>query len=430
MRDTSNNFVISDFIDRTKLTNMTSSHDNYVIGYSAFTSNIDGAFNIAIGTNSLEFNEGGSDNIAIGYNSLMSNTDGSYNIALGNYSSYSGLAGNNISIGYYSLYNNNTGANNVCIGLNSLHTSLDASTNVNNSTYVGSDISQNSFGLINDNFNVGIGYGCATDYTTNRNVQDASYNTFIGAYTGISNGFDGTTLTQSTAIGYGSQITASNQIMMGTNKETVNVPGSFLLEYDPALQNTLKIQDITDASTNIIMNGSGFLIQQGSSHLVIDPLTIGIYNNDYRNIGISLYGITYTKDFTNQNSTIFSFQDPQTITFAYDSTTQTATFNCNYLTMGCLNVNLTVKGLVGNNINYINVINVIPGCQSQFFLNNNTGNDITFSSTPATGAKRTMSSFGGSTTIHGSTIINNNTTGLFTFNYDGTIVYVSSSSFY
>jgi len=526
VRDTSNNFVISDFIDRTKLTSMTSSHDNYVIGYSAFKSNIEGAFNIAIGTSSLENNNGGSDNIAIGYNSLMSNTDGSYNVALGNnslmsnqsglynvsvgyislvsnttgsgnmaigagslyynedgytntaigsaslfsnisgnnntaigynslfgntggnnnfalgtfslyknitgssnigigneslyssidanyncaigneslrnnisgwnnialgfqslyknvsgaasisigsYSSYSGLGGNNISIGYNNLYNNTIGTNNVCIGLNSLYVyvndgATNVATNVNNSTYVGSDINQNSFGLINDNFNVGIGYQCATDYTNEKIVQDASYNTFIGAYTGVTSSYSSSTLSQSTAIGYNAKVTANNQIVLGTNTETVTIPGSFELVYDSTIQNSLLVKDINSGKIKT-------------------------------NLG-----------------------NPQTVSFSYNAGLEIATFNCNNLTIGCLYVDLSGNNLTNKNIISINVSNTIPGCSSQFFLNNNTGNDISFNSTPAE-AQTIKSSFGGSVAII------SGYTGLFTFNYDGTTVYVSSSSF-
>jgi hypothetical protein len=55
------------------------------------------------------------------------------------------------------------------------------------------------------------------------NQVDASKCTFLGAYTSCNN----TGFTQSTALGYGAQITASNQIVLGTATETVTYPGAY-----------------------------------------------------------------------------------------------------------------------------------------------------------------------------------------------------------
>jgi hypothetical protein len=365
----SNNFALGSF----SLYSNTTGSSNIGIGNESLYSSTDANYNCAIGNESLRNNISGWNNIALGFQSLYKNVSGAASISIGNYSSFNfnGIGGNNISIGYYSLYDNTTGSNNVCIGLNSLNNgNPNVYTNVNNSTYVGSDINQNSFGLINDNFNVGIGYQCATDYTNEKIVQDASYNTFIGAYTGVTGSYSSSTLSHSTAIGYNAKVTANNQIVLGTNTETVTIPGSFELVYDSTINNSLLVKDITSGTIKT-------------------------------NLG-----------------------NPQTVSFSYDINEGIATFDCKNLTIGCLYVDLSVYSLNENTIEYINVINVIPGCSSQFFLNNNKGNDITFNSTPApSGAQTIKSSFGGSK------IITSGDTGLFTFNYDGTIVYVSSSSF-
>ena len=69
--------------------------------------------------------------------------------------------------------------------------------------------------LKNGSSNTGLGYNSGMTLVTGTN------NTFLGANTSSSL----TTLSSSTAIGYNAEVTSSNQIMLGTSAETVNVPG-------------------------------------------------------------------------------------------------------------------------------------------------------------------------------------------------------------
>jgi hypothetical protein len=66
-------------------------------------------------------------------------------------------------------------------------------------------------------FNTAIGYNAGSNLSKYNNI-DGSYNTFIGAG---SNTDQGGSYSYSTAIGYNSIITGSNQIVLGTSAETI-----------------------------------------------------------------------------------------------------------------------------------------------------------------------------------------------------------------
>ena len=146
---------------------------NSVFGYQALASNVSGYENVANGFTALTANTTGYRNIATGFQSLKNNTEGYHNIA----------------IGYQALHNNTTSAQNIAIGSRSLSSS-------------------------NGSANVALGLDAGLNNSTG-----SSYNTFLGSATdniGTSN--------FSTALGYGAQITASNQIMLGRTTETVVAP--------------------------------------------------------------------------------------------------------------------------------------------------------------------------------------------------------------
>ena len=132
---------------------------------------------IAIGVGALENVTVGSANVAIGTNACNSNTSGN----------------NNFGVGFQALKVNSTGSDNTCIGQGS------------------------GQGINTGSYNTGVGSFSAKD------ISKSSYNTFLGAYTtfdNISNIYTG-----SSALGYGSKITASNQVVLGTSTETVVIPG-------------------------------------------------------------------------------------------------------------------------------------------------------------------------------------------------------------
>jgi len=139
---------------------------NTVVGYQALSKNTIGDTNIAIGYQALSKNTTGTQNVAIGYQSLFNSIP-------------SGSTGYNTAVGHNSLGNLTTGINNVAIGVNA--------------------------GGVN--------------------AQTASNNTFLGGNTTMS----ATNWNTSTAVGYGAQITASNQIKLGTNDEYTYVGSALRL---------------------------------------------------------------------------------------------------------------------------------------------------------------------------------------------------------
>jgi hypothetical protein len=140
--------------------------------------------NVAFGENALHINSitNGYQNSAIGYQTLRLNTEGYQNSA----------------VGYQALNTNTTGNNNTAVGALAIK------------------------GLTANSNNTAIGFS-AGNYNNSTNVGDK--NTFLGALTGLDGNYS-----ESTAIGFNARITASNQIVLGRNSETVYVATNLLLQ--------------------------------------------------------------------------------------------------------------------------------------------------------------------------------------------------------
>jgi hypothetical protein len=152
-----------------------------------------GSFNTAFGTNAL-IQSTGERNTAFGNNTLKLNTTGYCNTALGNNCATSNTTGyHNLTAGYDSMKLNTIGTFNVALGTTTL------SSNVNGS------------------YNTCVGFGAGNSITSNSN-------TCIGYSSNVLNN-----ASNSTAIGYGAICTTSNQIMIGTSTQTVDVPGNIFL---------------------------------------------------------------------------------------------------------------------------------------------------------------------------------------------------------
>ena len=161
--DISNNAVTND-----KIANNTLTSDKFV-------------------NNNAEFN-----NTVFGNLSLINNTSGSANVAIGDKVLKNNTSGTtNVGTGVSALENNTTGNGNVAAGLNALK--------------------YNTTGGFNTALGIVAGY-----YNKNSN------NTFIGSGSDIDS--SASTWSNSTAIGFSSKITASNQITLGTSSETVRIP--------------------------------------------------------------------------------------------------------------------------------------------------------------------------------------------------------------
>lgn len=140
------------------------------------------ATNTALGDNALSVS-GGINNVAIGTDSVING--GTRAIGIGVEALYNGGGVDCVAVGYKTLHEN-PGANNTGVGNNA----LNATTGTNNT---------------------GIGTNAGNNNTTGSN------NTYVG-YNALPNA---TNYSNSTALGAGAQITASNQIVLGTTSETV-----------------------------------------------------------------------------------------------------------------------------------------------------------------------------------------------------------------
>ncbi len=135
----------------------------------------------------------GSDNSCIGYHALYLNGTGNHNSAGGAFAlAANNGASENTGFGYNSLYSNNSGTNNTAVGSNALK-------------YGGSYSYNTAIG-----FQSGVA-GIFGDQAIGNN------NTFLGAYTSSDNG---ASYNNSTAIGYGAQVKASNSFVLGNGSVT------------------------------------------------------------------------------------------------------------------------------------------------------------------------------------------------------------------
>ena len=195
---------------------------NIAFGSNALTANTTGTYNIAFGSGALAENTDGSFNTAIGNSVLINNTTGVYNVGIGNNTTlYNNTTGSeNTAIGTNALINNTTGSQNNAIGRGALKYNTTASNNVAIGNYV---LYSNTTGQNN----TAIGDYAGEYYTLATGITGAQLNNnciFIG-YSSGTNIYGATGYTNSTAIGYNSMITASNQIVLGTATETYQFPG-------------------------------------------------------------------------------------------------------------------------------------------------------------------------------------------------------------
>lgn len=229
--------------------------NNIGIGYLSMPSNTTGNTNIAIGNYTLNTNTTGRQNIAIGYESMYFNTIGGENIAIGVASLYINSTGsNNVAIGLDTLRTNTTGSNNTAIGVSVLqsnttgidNTAIGFAVGNNNTTgyenvFIGTNTAlDNTIGYRNifigfeaasihqtGDGNIGIGYRVAPDLFDGFNNIIFGYETGIGLSSGIGNVILGNFISNSgdysnsIAIGESADITASNQLVVGSSATPV-----------------------------------------------------------------------------------------------------------------------------------------------------------------------------------------------------------------
>lgn len=160
---------------------------NVFLGASAGNSTLTGTYSLGVGINALTSLTSGQYNTAVGAYALQVLNSGSYNVGLGPLAGTSLQSGGlNMFIGAYAGYSCISGSNNSAIGPTALYNAS------------GSD-------------NTGV--GAYAGYS----ITNASNNTFIGSFAGYTDSTTTTTnnVTNATAIGFKSQVTQSNSLILG-----------------------------------------------------------------------------------------------------------------------------------------------------------------------------------------------------------------------
>ncbi|MFT3702384.1 MAG: tail fiber domain-containing protein [Agriterribacter sp.] len=198
----------------------TTGTNNSAFGNASLYKNTTGAFNVAVGNEALYENTTGAHNVVIGNGAMHDNTTGGYQVAIGNDALYNlnGGGGNNVATGHEAMYETTTGNYNTAAGNESMYDNTTGS------------------------FNAAVGYSALSYNTTSGNNTamgaytmysngGAGYNTAVGVYAGYYTSTNSTFVgwfargvqagvTNSTAIGYNTVVTASNQVRIGTNTIT------------------------------------------------------------------------------------------------------------------------------------------------------------------------------------------------------------------
>lgn len=203
----------------------TTGFENTSYGFSSLFGNITGTNNTAIGFQSLNSNSTGNNNVSVGSNALFNNTTGTANTAQGNLALHSNTTGSwntasgsiallfntsgdyNSAYGTASLHYNTTGKNNTSVGVTSLYRNTEGTHN----TAVGMSALINNY---TGNYNTAVGLSSLMDNRT------GSYNSALGYKAGPNS----ESFINTTALGAGTKVTASNQIRIG-NSDVSSIGG-------------------------------------------------------------------------------------------------------------------------------------------------------------------------------------------------------------
>jgi hypothetical protein len=175
---------------------------NTAVGFEALSSNTTGINNIAVGYQTLKDNNN-SGNVAIGWKALYSNQSGFNNTAIGGIALSDNISGNdNFALGISALGSNISGSANIAIGSTALFINQFGSNNI----AIGYEA------LFNTDSSYNVAVGLDAGRTNNTGIN----NTYIGCQANCTGG----SFSNSTAIGNGASVTASNQVRIGNNAVT------------------------------------------------------------------------------------------------------------------------------------------------------------------------------------------------------------------
>lgn len=185
--------------------------DNHVFGLDAFVANTTGSEMSAFGTQAGHSNTAGTENTWIGSGAGYNNAIGNYNVGVGRHVLFGALGDENTGLGDGAGQCISTSTANTAIGRLAMSGTATL-TGTGQNTFIGNIAGKSMTGAINGN--TGIGYAAGDASSLGTTVQ-GDYNTFLGGATKLALNL-ATTVTGSTAIGYLSLITASNQLMIGS----------------------------------------------------------------------------------------------------------------------------------------------------------------------------------------------------------------------
>jgi trimeric autotransporter adhesin len=215
-----NNTILGD----SSANNITTGADNVSVGTDALFSAVTATGNVAIGSNALR-NSVSSENVAVGFQAALGNQVGNNILAIGTNSLLSNVTTNTeLAIGNNALALLTAGGENIAIGYNAGTSLATASSNVlvgnfalsaaitsSNNTVVGHNAGLAFLGTGNNNHTF-IGYQAGFTLTA------GTGNTFIGSAVDVPT--TSTNISNSTGLGQGAVITASNQVRVGNTSVT------------------------------------------------------------------------------------------------------------------------------------------------------------------------------------------------------------------
>jgi trimeric autotransporter adhesin len=201
---------------------------NYLvaIGDSALSQNTAGdGNNTAIGSKAGLSTTTGGDNTFIGFKTGYSNTSGALNTYVGSHAGYLGSTqGANSAFGAYSLYNNSDANTNSAFGYFSMFNNTTGNSNTAMGAY---SMKENTTGDANTGvgkyaltFSMNGSGNSAFGFSAGQFVNNPTNSTFLGAY---ADGFE--YVSNSTAIGNKSVVSASNQVRIG-NDDVTSIGGA------------------------------------------------------------------------------------------------------------------------------------------------------------------------------------------------------------
>jgi len=328
------------------LSKLTTGFNNIALGDSVAFNIISGADNIGIGADALASIISATGNVAIGSNALK-NTVSSENIAIGNLAATSNSTGSNVlAIGAGALQNNQAGFTQLAIGNNALQQIIGGIENIAIGYNTGTSLTSASYNVLLGHYalssatgasnNTVIGHNAGLAYTATGNTNNifigyqaafsqtaGTGNTFVGSSVDLS----GTaSVNNSTALGQGVQITASNQVRVGNTavnsiggqvgwttfsdaniKSNIrqDIPGlSFIMRLRPVSYNydLLKLQQLQGTKPNAAYGVNSKISATRFSGLLAQEVEMAAIDANYEFSGIDKpenahtpYGLRYAE---------------------------------------------------------------------------------------------------------------------------------------